>query len=280
MFDKRSLFGPFAEIERLALPETTLSTPFEGLLGLFYTTLVTRAHDDSSWFADHAGPPGAAGALDLCCGGGRSALELARKGWQVTGVDQSATQLGAARRLMRTAESEVTDRISLVRGDILTLDLDSTFDVVVIGGLSMTLFEPEQRMKTYAAVRRHLGAGGRFLFDYIPYHPGESEREAVIAFPIRSQGRRGFVLVGARRDPVQQRQVTNMYAELVGAEGGTQRTLTGFEFRLDEPAQLMAELAGNGFRLRHGERCVTDEGDADAETPFGSREYVVAEVAG
>lgn len=34
-------------------------------------------------------PPQGAAVLDLCCGAGRNALEFARRGFQVTGVDRT-----------------------------------------------------------------------------------------------------------------------------------------------------------------------------------------------
>ena len=46
-------------------------------------------------------PPQRAAVLDLCCGPGRSALELARRGFQVTGVDRTTRYLEAARAAAR-----------------------------------------------------------------------------------------------------------------------------------------------------------------------------------
>ena len=42
-------------------------------------------------------PPQGAAVLDLCCGPGRHALEFARRGFQVTGVDRTARYLETAR---------------------------------------------------------------------------------------------------------------------------------------------------------------------------------------
>ena len=136
MFDESTLFGPFAEIDRLDLPETHRSAPFEGLLGTFYTKIVTRATEDSAWFAEHVGEPRPTGVLDLCCGGGRSVLEFARKGWQVTGVDRSRTQLASARDLLAGAGPDVTSRVSLVREDVFSVDLGRAFDVRTRAGLA------------------------------------------------------------------------------------------------------------------------------------------------
>jgi 2-polyprenyl-3-methyl-5-hydroxy-6-metoxy-1,4-benzoquinol methylase len=42
--------------------------------------------------------PDNASVLDLCCGPGHHSLELARRGFRVTGVDRTRAYLDAARR--------------------------------------------------------------------------------------------------------------------------------------------------------------------------------------
>ena len=278
MFDRSTLFGPFAEIERLGLPETVLSPPFEGVLGTFYSQLVSGAHDDTSWYVDRAGRSAGGDVLDLCCGGGRSVVALARSGWRVTGVDRSPTQLSLARARCRDAGDDVEDRVRLVAGDVSSVDLGRSFDAVVIGGLSMTLFAADQRAGVLEVVRRHLAGGGRLLFDYAPVTPGERDAEFVLAVPMRARGGSGFVLVGGRREPGRRRQWTNLYGELVGADGRTRRWLTGFEFRLDEQADLAAELAEQGFAVRDIDDRPGSDVHGEPDSPFGARSYVLAEV--
>lgn len=55
-------------------------------------------------------------ALDAGCGEGASALWLAAHGWQVTGVDISATALARARE--QAAAAGVTDRVEWVEADL------------------------------------------------------------------------------------------------------------------------------------------------------------------
>jgi SAM-dependent methyltransferase len=56
-------------------------------------------------------------ALDLGCGSGIWGIELARRGWQVTGVDIVERALGRARERIRGAGVDVR----LVRGDVTAL---------------------------------------------------------------------------------------------------------------------------------------------------------------
>ena len=46
-------------------------------------------------------------ALDLACGEGRNAVWLARRGWQVTGVDYSEVAIEKARRLASARKANV-----------------------------------------------------------------------------------------------------------------------------------------------------------------------------
>jgi SAM-dependent methyltransferase len=71
--------------------------------------------------------------LDAGCGTGRVAIELARHGIDVVGVDVDASMIAEARR--RAPE------LSWVEADLTTLALERRFDVVVLAG-NVPLFTP------------------------------------------------------------------------------------------------------------------------------------------
>jgi 2-polyprenyl-3-methyl-5-hydroxy-6-metoxy-1,4-benzoquinol methylase len=71
--------------------------------------------------------------LDAGCGSGRVAIELARRGIDVVGVDADASMLETARRLAPT--------ITWVEANVADLDLGRAFDVVVMAG-NVPLFTP------------------------------------------------------------------------------------------------------------------------------------------
>src|SRR5688500_19042683 len=64
--------------------------------------------------------------LDAGCGSGRVAIELARRGIEVAGVDASLSMIEAARARAPGLEWH--------HGDITEIDLRRTFDVVVMAG--------------------------------------------------------------------------------------------------------------------------------------------------
>ena len=73
----------------------------------------------SEWFdrEESGREPPYGRALDLGCGGGLWAIELARRGWEVTGVDMVPKALNTARERVREAGVEVR----LVQGDVTSL---------------------------------------------------------------------------------------------------------------------------------------------------------------
>jgi SAM-dependent methyltransferase len=72
-------------------------------------------------------PPGR--ALDLGCADGGDAIWLAQRGWQVTGVDVSATVLRRAR--VQVATAGLGDRVDFQRHDVSESLPDGTFDLIV-----------------------------------------------------------------------------------------------------------------------------------------------------
>jgi SAM-dependent methyltransferase len=132
--------------------------------------------------------------LDLGCGTGRHSVELARRGYEVVGVDLSEGMLERARR---RAIGSAPGSTTFVHGDIQTIQLERQFDAV----LSMFAvvgyqIRDDAVRSTFANVRRHLEPGGVFIFDVwygpaviavgpsarvkvVPIDGGDIERKAV-----------------------------------------------------------------------------------------------------
>lgn len=93
--------------------------------------------------------------LDAGCGTGRVAIELARRGVEVVGVDVSESMLATARRLGPT--------VSWVCSDLADLDLGRRFDVVVMAGNVVLYTPPETTAAVVAGCARHLAPDGVLL---------------------------------------------------------------------------------------------------------------------
>ncbi|HVF15217.1 MAG TPA: class I SAM-dependent methyltransferase [Acidimicrobiales bacterium] len=102
--------------------------------------------------ADFVEALGPASVLDAGCGTGRVAIELARRGIDVVGVDLDPSMLAGAR-----AKSP---HLTWVAADLATVDLGRLFDVVVLAGNVMIFLAPGTEPQVVAAVARHLRPGG------------------------------------------------------------------------------------------------------------------------
>lgn len=80
--------------------------------------------------------------LELCCGTGRLTLPIAKDGYDISGVDYTASMLHQAK--MKAAEAGL--RINFIQADIRTLDLQKKYDLIFIPFNSIHHY---MRMKIY-----------------------------------------------------------------------------------------------------------------------------------
>jgi SAM-dependent methyltransferase len=126
--------------------------------------------------AEHGGP-----VLELGCGTGRIALELASEGVEVVGVELSPSMLDFARRKSEAAGIAVTWAL----GDIRSFDLARTFPLVLLPYNTLNhLLDLDSIRRCFATVRRHLDPGSRFVVDTfqpsLSFLGGESARRRPI----------------------------------------------------------------------------------------------------
>lgn len=93
--------------------------------------------------------------LDAGCGTGRVAIELARHGVEVVGVDVDPSMIAEARR-------RVPDQ-SWLEADLVELSLGREFDVVVLAGNVPLFARPGTQDAIVAACAAHVAAGGALV---------------------------------------------------------------------------------------------------------------------
>ncbi len=102
--------------------------------------------------------------LDLCCGQGRHAIELARRGFKrITGIDRSRYLVRLARRRARKLGLDIAFR----EGDARKLRVpDSSLDCVFVMGNSFGYFDVEDGdVKVLTSILGALRAGGTLALD-------------------------------------------------------------------------------------------------------------------
>lgn len=105
--------------------------------------------------------PGAR-VLDLCCGPGRFSLELARRGYRVTGVDRQPDYLARARAAAAAEGLE----LELVAEDMRRFTRPAAFDAVINMFTSFGYFaDPADDRLVLEHARAALAPGGRILLE-------------------------------------------------------------------------------------------------------------------
>lgn len=100
--------------------------------------------------------------LDVGCGTGRHSIELTKRGYHVTGVDLSESQLTRAREKAKAENLE----IKFIQGDARNLPYDSEFDAAIMlceGGFSL-METDEMNFDILKNVTKSLKEKGKFIF--------------------------------------------------------------------------------------------------------------------
>jgi len=102
--------------------------------------------------------------LDLCCGLGRHSIELAKRGYQVTGVDVTSQYLETA----RAKAKEKGVKIDFIEGEMRNISFYEEFNAAINMFTSFGFFEEEKdNLKVLKNVSNTLKPEGKFLIDVI-----------------------------------------------------------------------------------------------------------------
>ncbi len=208
--------------------------------------------------------PAGARVLDVPCGNGRVALELAARDYRVRGVDFSAVAIEEARS--RASESGL--EVELERREMRDLSWPEEFDGAFCFGGSFGYLDDQGNADFLKAVCRTLKPGCRFILD--------SGKIAEIVLPRLEADERfeveGMVLHAVNRyDRSTGRLETEYTFEHVG--GIDQRTASERIYTYHEVDRLLEEA---GFRHRASYGSVSGE-----PFEFGSQQlYIVATKSG
>ena len=119
--------------------------------------------------------------LDIGCGTGRHAVELAKRGYEVTGLDLSETQL----RKARTKAAEAGVKVEFIRADARNFRLGRKFDlaIMICEGAFPLMETDEMNFQILKNITRALKPDGKLifttlsaLFPLLPFSQGLSQR--------------------------------------------------------------------------------------------------------
>jgi SAM-dependent methyltransferase len=101
--------------------------------------------------------------LDLACGTGRHAIELARRGYEVVGFDLSLPMLARAGEEAQDRDA----KLNFVQGDMREMTFEEQFDGVYCWNTSFGYFEEDKNALVIDRIHRSLKTGGLLLLDVI-----------------------------------------------------------------------------------------------------------------
>jgi ubiquinone/menaquinone biosynthesis C-methylase UbiE len=211
---------------------------FGGLMVDFWraamTPETTRAEADFLWKALRLAP--GMRVLDVPCGDGRLALELATRGCRVTGVDISSGFLAAAQDSARERSLDAAWREADMRD--LPWDWNEEFDAAYCAGSSFGFLGDSGDAAFLDAVSRTLSPGGRFLGDF------KAAESVLPSFRESYEMSVGNIVFAAKNsyDPAAG-TMENLYTVTRGAERETKRAV----HRIYTTREILRMLTDAGF---------------------------------
>jgi ubiquinone/menaquinone biosynthesis C-methylase UbiE len=174
--------------------------------------------------------------LDLCCGPGRHTLELARRGFQVTGVDRNNQYLRKAKRL---AKREGYD-CRFVSADMLEYCLPNAYNAVLNLYTSIGYFKnPEDDRRVLGNMYDSLKTGGHLLV--------ETSGREVLARGFQERNwleKSGTMYLEEHKLSEDWRRLYNRWIRLDGLE----RKEISFNFRIYSGSELRDYMLEAGFK--------------------------------
>lgn len=110
--------------------------------------------------------------LELACGTGIVAIDLARAGSEVTGLDVSAEMLQVAGEKIAREDADVQSRVRLLQADMKDFKLGQEFDAIFLAGNSFGyLTALDEQRSCLRTIYRHLRPGGLAVIEERNYTP-------------------------------------------------------------------------------------------------------------
>lgn len=213
-----------------------------------------------------AGVPPGSRLLDVGCGPGQYSLELARRGYQVTGMDASPDFIQLASCQAATESLPVT----FLEGDLLSLPNTATYDGILCRGVLNDLCEDAQRNQVLPTLAHAIRSGGLLLFDVRDWPMTLARKRQHPRFEKTVQTERGWLTFRSdtHLDEAQHRLLIAEAHILEQPHGPLQETYQ-FVMRCWTDEEVATQLA------RAGCTRLACWGDYDATMPVGATDRLV-----
>jgi ubiquinone/menaquinone biosynthesis C-methylase UbiE len=245
-------FGVFKQLKDLNLSTEEMDL-YEGFFAQFYDDLTSKITYDIKFYQEQARL--AQGTiLELACGSGRVALNLAQHGFKVEGIDKSPSMLNILEKKLEQYP-ELRDKVSYHLGDMLTFDLKKNFNLVILPATSICLIpDNEKVLWLFDNIYNHLNKGGKFIFDYTISNIKENkllEELPIHVHTLENEEFKQFVLFGEQYDYRNMQIHVNFYGEIIKNNGQTLRKF-GYTLKRLLTDKIISDLIRQTpFKLSH-----------------------------
>jgi len=218
----------------------------------------------AAWLIDRGVKPGAE-VLDAGCGTGKYAIELARRGYVVHGVDLAPELIDVARR----ATAGAPGRVSFAVGDIVQRS-PSRYAAILCRGVLNDVIDDADRQAIFAAFGETLQPGGVLILDVRDWSASLERKTREPLFRKRVSTERGELTYTSitTLDPEHRQLLIAERHELV-AEDSTRASDYQFVMRCWERSELESLLD------RHGFARLSFYGAYDPDVPCGATDRLV-----
>ncbi len=184
--------------------------------------------------------------LELCCGTGRIAINLAENGYKVTGIDNSQSMLTQAR--------EKSSQVEWIKADVRDFNIEQKFSLIIFPiNCIWHLSSLDAIESCFASIKKHLKPDGKFVIDVL--NPCSKEmidllyesRSNLYSIYPDPDGKGTVVVTYANDfDFTQQIYKQKLFFKFLGQEKEIVEEMT---YRLYFPQELDALLKYNGFTI-------------------------------
>lgn len=103
--------------------------------------------------------------LELGAGTGRLLIPLAKKGYQVVGLEKSPSMVDIFLRKIDSLEDRIQKRISVIEGDMSEFNLDKKFSFIFMAYNTLNHLRRDQVLECFRCVKKHLAPHGVFMLN-------------------------------------------------------------------------------------------------------------------
>lgn len=183
--------------------------------------------------------PSGSRILDIGCGFGRHSIELARRGYQVTGLDPATAMISAARH--KAAKASVMPDFHEVRAEEFRADTPYEAAICLFTTLGQVSSGGESGRGLVASAHRALEPGSPFAVEVPQREPAAREMKAVDTY---GQGE-SYTKVSRRFNPAD-----NTVTEQFTVVSPQKRQIYDLRYRLYSQDELRALLQTAGFAIQ------------------------------